>query len=82
MYCGAYAKKEDGTGDDYIYVGMNFYIGTQYLALPKLPGKMKWYLEVNTADKDLPYCKDTKEIGRETQIAISPQSIMILVGKH
>lgn len=82
LYCGAYAKKEDGTEDDYIYVGMNFCIGTQYLALPRLPGKKKWYLAVNTADKDVPYCKDTKEIERGTQIAISSQSIVILVGKR
>lgn len=82
LYCGAYAQKEDGTEDDDIYVGMNFYIGTQYLAIPGLPGKKKWHLVVNTADKDLPYCKEAKEIGRKTQMAVSPQSIVILVGKR
>lgn len=83
LYCGAYAKKEDGTEDDYIYAGLNFYIGTQYLALPKLPGKKKWYMVVNTADKDTPFYKETEEmeIGRQTQIALLPQSVVILVGR-
>ncbi len=83
LYCGAYALREDGTEDDYIFVGMNFYIGTQFLALPKLPGKKKWYMAVNTADKEKPFYKeyDKIEIGRETQIAVLPQSIVILVGK-
>lgn len=82
LYCGSYAKKEDGKADNYIYVGLNFYIGTQYLALPRLPGKRKWYLAVNTADKDSPFHKNAKEfeVGRGTQIAMLPQSIVILVG--
>ena len=41
MYCGSYAKKSDGSEDDFIYVGYNF-TGKQNHALPNLPEGMTW----------------------------------------
>lgn len=81
LYCGRYAVREDGTEDDFIYIGLNFYIEQQSLALPKLPYGLKWYLTVNTADKDEPYYELPKEMEKQQQIAVSPQSIIILIGK-
>lgn len=81
LYCGAYALRADGTEDDFIYIALNFYIGQQYLALPKLPRKLKWHLAVNTADKDTPYYENPAEMEKKTQIAVPPQSVMVLVGK-
>lgn len=81
LYCGKYAQREDGTEDDFIYIGLNFHIGTQYLALPKLNEKRKWYLQINTADRETPYYDQPAVIDKDTQIAVMPQSIVILVGK-
>ncbi len=81
LYCGEYIQKEDGTADDFIYVGLNFHIGQQYLALPKLAKGKKWYLAVNTADKDMPFCEELHEYEKKNQVVVPPQAIVILVGK-
>lgn len=81
LYCGAYATREDGTEDDFIYIGMNFQIAPQDLALPKLPHKRKWYFAVNTADKDMPYYEPLRAMDKASHIEVPPQAIIILVGK-
>lgn len=81
LYCGAYALRPDGTEDDYIYIGMNFHIGQQFLALPKLPCGMRWHIVVNTADKEKPFDVQPQQMEKMSQIAVPPQSIMILIGK-
>ncbi len=85
LYCGAYAVREDGTEDDFIYVGMNFFVEEQHLALPKLPNRLKWHLAVNTADRDMPLYEDPAELEiaaeKKNQVAVPPQSILILVGR-
>lgn len=52
MYCGEYAKKPDGTPDDYFFVAYNMHWEPHEFALPKLPKGMKWHLSFNTDDKD------------------------------
>ena len=81
MYCGDYAKKEDGTNDDYIYVGYNFHSGLNHLALPKLPDKKKWYMVMNTLNADSPFVE--KEVCLENQqlFEIKAQTAVILIGK-
>lgn len=81
MYCGDYAKKEDGTNDDYIYVGYNFHSGLNHLALPKLPDKKKWYMVMNTLNADAPFVE--KEVCLENQqlFEIKAQTTVILIGK-
>lgn len=81
LYCGAYEKRPDGTDDDFIYIGLNFHIGQQVLALPKLPGRRRWYLAVDTADKDTPYHEHPPLLEKKHQISIPPQAIVILIGK-
>ena len=81
LYCGEYAKKEDGEPDDYIFVGLNFYPGPQYLALPRLPRKNRWYLMVDTADRERPFKTQPLLMDQKNQIPLPPQSIVILVGK-
>lgn len=81
LYYGAYALREDGTEDDFIYIGLNFYMEPQCLALPKLPRRMQWNLAVNTADKDMPFCDPPKLVEKKHQIEVPPQAIVILVGK-
>ena len=80
LYCGAYAVCEDGTPDDYIYIGLNFSITKQSLALPNLPRKLKWHLVVNTSDKQQPFYSAPLELEEKTRIEIPLQSILILTG--
>lgn len=81
LYCGAYVKGADGSADDYIYVAMNYHIIQQYLALPKLPGKRRWYLAVDTSDAKEPYLEPPQIIEKKRQILLEPQTIVVLVGK-
>lgn len=81
LYYGAYAADENGKEDDFIYIGLNFHIEKQQLALPKLPRGLKWYTAVNTADSKLPFYDPPVLRDKSSQIAVSPQSVVILVGK-
>lgn len=80
MYCGAYAKREDGTEDDFVYVGYNFHNWISRLALPKLPAKKSWYLIMDTSlgkDAFLPVEEEVKG----QQMTVKGQSVVILLGK-
>ena len=79
LYCGQYAPK-DAENED-VYVGFNFFSGISTLALPKLSGKRKWYMAVNSADRKQPYYKDVVLYKDQHQLTLSPQSICILIGK-
>lgn len=80
MYCGAYAEREDGSDDEYVYIGYNFRPGISRLALPKLPGKKKWYLAMDTSRGHEAFLEKEEPFGG-AQIAIRGQSVMILTGK-
>ncbi len=81
LYYGAYALREDGTEDDFIYIGLNFYMEPQCLALPKLPHRLRWHPVVNTADKETPFCEVLQPVEKKHQIEVPPQAIVILIGK-
>ncbi len=81
MYCGDYVKKENGEKDDYIYVGYNFHSGLNYLALPKLPNKKKWYLVMNTLDSAKPFLEKEICLKNQQKIEIMAQTVVILIGK-
>lgn len=52
MYCGDYAVNDAGEPDDMVYIGYNFHTGVNELALPKLAGKKKWYVVMDTAEQE------------------------------
>ena len=52
MYCGDYAVDDAGRPDDMVYIGYNFHTGVNELALPKLAGKKKWYVVMDTAEQE------------------------------
>lgn len=81
MYCGSYAKKADGTNDDFIYIGYNFHTGMSHLALPKLPKKMKWYLVMDTAAGLEPFLEKESCAENQQLLAVKAQSVVILIGK-
>ena len=80
MYCGSYGVRSDGTEDDFVYIGYNFYSGAGELALPKLPGKKEWYLIMDTSLGREPFL-DVEEKIEERKISIEKQSVVILIGK-
>lgn len=81
MYCGAYAKKENGEPDDFIYVGYNFHSGLNNLALPKLPGKKKWHLVMNTLNMIEPFEKEEVCLENQQMFEMKAQTTVILIGK-
>ena len=81
MYCGAYAKREDGTKDDFIYVGYNLHWETRKIALPNLPGGIKWKKAADTSDMSgCGFYEEMQEQDEKT-IEIPPRTIVVLVGK-
>ena len=79
LYCG----KEDGDGtegEEFLYVGCNFHMGPTRLALPKLPGKKKWYLLMDTARERAPFLKEEEWVDAP-RIELCGQSVVILTGK-
>ena len=81
MYCGAYAEKEDGTEDDFIYVGYNFHWENRTIALPNLPEGICWKKIADTSETgEEAFFHESKET-YEKNIGISPRSIVVLIGK-
>lgn len=71
MYCDKKTK---------LYVAYNFFSGEAKLALPKLKGKNKWHLLVDSANEEKP-CVSFDEANICTRVLeMKPQSICILVG--
>lgn len=81
MYCGLYAGDPDApeTADDMIYVAYNFHTGKQFLALPQLPKKKKWYRVADTSHEH-GFLQEPPAI-EAAQLEITGMSVQILVGK-
>ena len=60
MYCGDYAVDDAGRPDDMVYIGYNFHTGVNELALPKLAGKKKWYVVMDTAEQEYVFLPEEK----------------------
>lgn len=84
MYCGEYGKKSDGTPDNYFFVAYNMHWEPHDFSLPNLPKKMKWYMAINTDEKEVngiypegeePVLEDQK------QCMIPARTIIVFIGK-
>lgn len=78
LYCGAYATRADGSEDDYLYVGYNFYWEERELALPRLPEGMVWRVIMDSADEKTQDFFAQKDEPHEKTIIAAPRSILIL----
>ena len=81
MYCGSYAKTEDGSCDEFIYLAYNMYWEPQQFALPDLPEGMEWKIAVNSAEADSFHPENWKgmpEADREKCVCVPARAIMIL----
>lgn len=81
MYCGSYAKKEDGSEDDFIYVGYNFHWENRTIALPNLPEGMIWKKTADTSDTEERDFFREREESYKKNIEINPRTIVVLTGK-
>ena len=78
MYCGDYAVDDAGRPDDMVY---NFHTGVNELALPKLAGKKKWYVVMDTAEQEYVFLPEEKPAENQHRITVRPQSVVLLLGK-
>ena len=81
MYCGDYAKKKDGSNEDFIYVGYNYHSAVTPLALPKLPEKKQWYLVMDTSEVDGAFLAEEVCVENQHLLSLAAQSVVVLVGK-
>ena len=79
MYNGNYTtNQEEG---DFVYIGYNFHTGKNMLALPKLPGRKKWYYVMDTAGQKSGFLEKEIIAADQHGIEIAPMSVMLLTGK-
>lgn len=79
MYCGAYAKREDGSEDESVYIAYNFHWEDRVLALPNLNGKKKWKKVIDTSavEENGFFHGNGKEYKKKLEIA--PRTIVVLL---
>ncbi|MEW4411359.1 hypothetical protein [Clostridium sp. AN503] len=83
LYCGEYAKRTDGTPDDYFFVTYNMHWEPHEFALPNLPKGRKWKLAFDTSDSAANgYYRAGEELGLENQkkYMVPSRSIVVFVG--
>ena len=77
MYCGKYAKRPDGSNDDFIYIAYNMHWESHEFALPKLPKGERWEACFSSDSEYEPeYAERLKE--KTESITVEPRSILIL----
>lgn len=84
MYCGEYAKKSDGTRDDYFFVTYNMHWEPHEFALPNLPKKMGWYMVINTdsCENNGIYTEDNQVLLKDQkQFTVPPRTVIVFIGK-
>ena len=74
LYCGRYADE-----DEDVYIGFNFSDFPKKLALPKLEGRRKWHIVMDTAGRDS-FLSEPEEI-KEIWYILEAQSVCIIIGK-
>ena len=81
MYCGLYAKKDDGQSDDFIYVAYNFHWEAQDFALPRIK-KQKWCRIFHSAPEEGYFLKEEEELENQKMVEVAPRSISIFIGRQ
>ncbi|MBQ7261824.1 MAG: hypothetical protein IJR19_10750 [Lachnospiraceae bacterium] len=77
MYCGKYAKRPDGSNDDFIYIAYNMHWESHEFALPKLPKGETWTACISSdAQHEQEYAQSLKE--KTDSITVEARSILIL----
>ena len=80
MYSCQYVDEASKSNDDFIYIGYNFSVLDQHLALPELPKKYRWYCVLDTGEE-----KSFEERRTENgalMFLIRKQTVCMLVGRR
>lgn len=77
MYCGRYARNQDGNEDNFIYVAYNLHWEKHKLALPSLPEGMSWSVVFDSSGAE----HNMDEINRKRCVSADERCIIVLTGK-
>ncbi|MCR4741195.1 MAG: hypothetical protein K5886_13170 [Lachnospiraceae bacterium] len=77
MYCGLYAKRSDGSDDDFFYIAYNMHWEEHEYALPRLPDGLKWKA-VLTSEEDVSVYEEKLRENSES-ITAGPRSVLLLM---
>ncbi|MCR5735998.1 MAG: hypothetical protein K6G22_15470 [Lachnospiraceae bacterium] len=79
MYCGMYAKREDGKDDDFFYIAYNMHWEEHSYALPKLPEGLKWRALVSSDGNIEAYTDKLSEV--KDSIVVKERAILLLISE-
>lgn len=80
MYACKYAPSDEKIKDDYIYIGYNFSVLDQQLALPDLPKKYRWYCVLDTGEEKS--FEERRTGNGALTFLIRKQTVCMLVGRR
>ena len=81
LFCGSYAKREDGTEDDTLYILYNMYWQEQAFALPDPPAGTSWFIKADTDREDV-FFDDGEEPPVQTEdkcVHVAGRTVQILI---
>ena len=81
MYCGKYAKKDNGEADEFIYAAYNSYWKACDFALPRLPEGMNWEVAICTDDGMLKEYPKGTILPTQNIMQVSARTVVVLIGK-
>ena len=84
MYCGDYAKRPDGSSDDFFFTAYNMHWEPHVFGLPHLPKGQTWHMLYDTSkgpERGVYGEAAALELKDQSQIAMMPRSIVVLCGQ-
>ncbi len=84
LYCGTYAKKADGSPDDFFFVIFNMHWEPHGFALPNLPKDLEWCLAFDTSDAGAGgFYEEGQErkISNQKNCMVPSRSVLVFKGK-
>ncbi|MBR5248792.1 MAG: hypothetical protein IKV27_07630 [Lachnospiraceae bacterium] len=85
MYCGRYAKVDKVREDDSLYIALNMHWEAKELALPRLPGDLRWELAFVTEETEGLLKKSAPELkSKENALVkkIPPRSVAVFISRE
>ena len=81
MFCGLYAKRDDGTDDDFIYIAYNMHWESHEFALPKLKKGLSWEALISSDGGAMDAYRDSLASVQEN-IRVAARSVLILKSRR
>ncbi len=85
MYCGDYAACADGSADNHFFVAYNMYGEPREMALPNLPGNLKWHVAIDSgaaAVNGYYEAGEEKLLTRQKKYMVPARTILVLIAKE